>query len=1224
MLEIRLLGGLVVRVQGRAVADLGDARLRSLLAFLAVEGHQGQPYPELASRLWPAASELEGRNNLRGALEELTRILGPAANCLVIDSQQVALPSAGADRYVDTRHLEEAAAWLAEGHDLGRHRDWLWQGLEAYQGPLLAGVELVDLQDWRQAVGERLARQARDLAQALTRAEEAAGRPQAAIAAARRWVELAASEEAGHFQLVRLLAERGEHQAARAQFANAVQALAPDGAIGGVSRRLEGLGRELEETAATDTNGSASAPAPLGERRAAQVLYAWPAAPAGSRQQPEEREALLQQLATALQGRGGYVVPDPGGGLLAYFGYPVAREDGARQAVDAGRELVADPVAAKYALRVGIEAGPILTRPENPYPDVSGSTTRRAVELARQARPGEVVVGEGLRERLGAAFAWESVPQAGLEEGAAEAFRVAGEGRGVSPGHATLGIGGREMVGRETELARLLEHWRAVGEGQGRLVGLTGEAGLGKTRLIQALRETVVEAGGVVREARCQPEAGSQPYLPVAGLVREVLGVAADAPRDFQHQRIHEHVADRPRLPEGAEEALALLLGLRAPDLEADALPPEVQRRRLESVLVGLLEDLAATGPVLLVLEDVHWSDPSTRKLLENVRDRLHTLRVLLLVSTRQSSDLPPGMADNLELAPLSNQAARRIARNTTPAELTPGELWQVVERAGGVPMFVEELVRVVAGEGASEGGVPSTLRDLLLAQLDGLGAARPTAQAGALVGHQVPMRLLARVLPERGGQIEADVDALVAGGILEPCPETGEGCYRFRHALLREAAEGSVTDDQRRLWHARIAEAQLEPDSDLNEGDLAQAAEHLAAGGYPDQAVDRFQQAAEQARLEAALGEAERLFERGLAELARTAAGPSRDSREADLRIGLGTVQMARLGYGAREVDASFHRALELVVPAERSERVFRALWGLWLGASSRSGYEEAQKLAKRMRSLAEDLGDECLRLGAHSALGNTLLWLGELETARQEQYTAHELCADVTPARLIAQFGEDPRATNLAFMSWSEWLLGREAEAHRAMEAAREVAGRGGHPHTWAYVRTFEAMLAFFRQDPAAGLSPAAEVQALAEREGMALWQAAGSALLGWARAGTGDPGGVDQVRRTLACMRQAMEGVGTAFLMLLAWSQLSLGLGDDALATLAEVDDAMASTGDSFLSPEAERLRGEAYWQRGEPEYARRYWQAAQERAQQLGSPVLEARATARLSTRSPNTV
>lgn len=1214
-LEVRCLGGLSVRIRGEPlpVDAFPYDKVRALFAYLAVEPEQGHSRGELAARLWPDSSEVEARRNLRHALHTLRQSLGSAAEYLHADRQLVALRDGEGGLFIDARVLQGAAELgRANSAGPGAAREQLWQGLHAYAGPLLEGVELPGLEHWRREAAGRLLESARSLARLLTEVEEAAGRSEAAVTAARRWVDLAADDESAHYQLVRLLLQRGEREVAWRRFEQAVRTLSPAGGKG-ASERLEGLRRELEEHGAEEEDPTLAAVRSHPERRSAQVLYAWPASAAVA-PQAEECEALFQRLTATLQGYGAHVVPEAAPGLLAYFGYPVAREEAARQAVQAGRALVSLTGGEGGAVQVGIEAGPVLARSDRPYPQATGATTRQAVELARQARPGEVLVGPGLEERVRGFFQLQPADEGPQGAGSEEApFRVEGETGATHRFAARIPPVRDELVGREGELDTLLQHWREAAAGSGRMLTVGGEAGVGKTRLIHALLERVASEGGAVREGRCQPETTARPYYPVADLMRGVLGLGADASQAVQWQALQEYLAGRPGSVEGAEDALSRLLGLRSPDPERDERSADSQRRQLAEVLSAILEEQASEAPVVLVLEDFQWADPSTRELLASVRARLEGLPVLLVVSARRDNELPTGSDMVLHLDPLPPQDTRQLALNIAPEELTPQELARVVQHSGGVPLFIEELARVSAGEASTEGGVPTTLRDLLLARLDRLGPAKRTAQVAALVGHLLDRGLLATVLRREMEGVEEDLSTLAEADILAPCLDSGAGFYRWRHELVREAVAGSVTAEERRFWHGRIGEALLDPDAASIVGlDVAQAAEHLSEGGYAKEAVARFREAGEKALVEGALEEAERLLERGLTELDGLTGGPGRDSREVGLRMGLGKARMARQGYGATGVDATFRRALELVVPAERSERVFVALWGLWLSASSRSGYGEARGLAERMQALAEDLADDRFRLAAHMALGNTLLWQGELDEARRHQLAARHLCPEASPAGLIARFGEDPRATNLAFLSWSEWLQGREAAADEAIEEARRLALRGGHPHTWAYVRTFEAILAFFRRAPAVGLAPAAEVVAVAEREGLSLWQAAGSALLGWARAGSGDPGGVEQIRRSLDLMHRAMEGVGSIFLVWLADSQVGMGLPDDALDTLDAVEESMGRIGDAFLSPEVERLRGEAHWQRQEPEAARQSWQQALDRARYLAIPALEARA------------
>lgn len=544
---------------------------------------------------------------------------------------------------------------------------------------------------------------------------------------------------------------------------------------------------------------------------------------------------------------GGGVAKFMGDGVLAYFGWPTAHEDEVERAVRAGLAIVRAVAGlqgggAPLGCRVGIATGLVVVgdlvgEGASQEEGVVGPAPNLAARLQQLAGPGEVVVAEATRRRLGARFVIDSLGLQALKgvEPASEAFRVLGERPVESRFAAHAGEAVLPIVGRDEELALLLRRWREAQSGEGRAVVVAGEAGIGKSRLVQAFREEILAERPSVHLYQCSPLHSSSPLWPVA---RRLEFAAGFEPGDDAATRWHKLGKIAPMCDNRAP--LAALLGVAA----ECGLPAIVDRAELRrgvfQALVGELRELAAgaRAPVLILVEDTHWLDPSTTEFVQLALEAIAALPVMLVLTSRLEGEPALRQLPHLSrivLSRLDHAAAEAIVEGLAAATVDGSTRAQIRERAEGVPLYLEELTRAVSevGSGSGAEAVPASLEASLLARLDRDPAAKQVAQLAACLGRDFDHRLLAAVAELPAAELGQRLDALVACGIFERRAEPHGTRYRFRHTLLRDAAYESLLRARRREIHGRIG-AVLGgwPEAVATEPEVV--AFHLAASAEP------------------------------------------------------------------------------------------------------------------------------------------------------------------------------------------------------------------------------------------------------------------------------------------------------------------------------------------------------------------------------------------------------
>jgi class 3 adenylate cyclase/predicted ATPase len=954
----------------------------------------------------------------------------------------------------------------------------------------------------------------------------------------------------------------------------------------------------------------------------------------------------------------GHIAQYLGDGLLVYFGYPLAHEDDAQRAVRAGLGIVealgqlsthlGQERGVHLAVRLGIHTGLVVVG------DVGGGarqeqlalgeTPNLAARLQGLAAPNTLVISAATFQLLGGFFACQPLGTP-LLKGLAQplaVYRVLYESMARSRLEAASSTGWTPLVGREQEIGVLLERWAQVKDGLGQVVLLSGEAGIGKSRLVQVLTDQVAaEPRAWLTPCQCSPYHQHTALYPLIDLLERVV-LRFDREESPQ-QKVGKLEGFLVQYGLPLAEAVPLFAALLSLPLGADYAPltvsPEQQKQQTLHALLTILLRIAAQQPVLFVMEDLHWVDPSTLELLSLLVDQGPTARILTLFTCRP--DFSPPWTGRAHLTQLTvNRLPRRqameVIRQVAHGKVLPPEVVeQIVAKTDGVPLFVEELTKMVLESGLLQEqderyaltgplhplAIPATLHDSLMARLDRLAAVKALAQLGATLGREFSYALLRAVAPWEEGIVHQRLHQLVAAEFLYQRGVPPQATYTFKHALIQDVAYQSLLRSTRQQYHQRIAqvlEAQfpetVEPQPEL-------VAQHYTAAGCAEQAVVYWLRAGQQASDRSAHVEAISHVTTGIELLKTLPETPERIQQSLTLHVALGAALQITKGHAAPEVEHAYTRARELCQQVGETPELVPVLYGLWRFYNVRAQVHTARELGETLLRLARHADDPALAVLAHSALGSTWFCLGALPVARQH---LEEAIARDTPDQHRApvfRIGQDPGVGCRIYAARTLWLLGYPdqalARAHDALALAQELS----HPFSLAYAWCCAAMVSQYRRDVPAVHEHAEAAVALATEQGFPFWAAIGTIFRGWALAmqGQGEEG-MAQVRQGIAANR----ATGAALLVpyfctLLAEVSAHLGHIEDGLQALAEAHSLVEQHEERWWEAEVYRLRGVLLLrQPGTPQAEAETWlQRALDVARHQEAKSLELRAVMSLS-------
>jgi class 3 adenylate cyclase/predicted ATPase len=790
--------------------------------------------------------------------------------------------------------------------------------------------------------------------------------------------------------------------------------------------------------------------------------------------------ACLDACTAAVARFDGQVARLLGDGLMAYFGYPYASEHAAESATQAAIHAVLavsrlDVLPGiKLQVRAGIATGLVVVGDllgEGPAREelAVGTAPALAARLTALAPPGGVLIDPTTRRLIRERFELEPLGAQPLKGIATDTpvWRILGERRVETRFEAAQGRFSSEVVDREDETALLLSRWDSAADERGQVVLLRGEAGIGKSRLCTRLCEHVMNMPHTLVRLQCSPFHTNSALYPVVTHLEWAAGLLPEHSVEEKRQLLASLMADTV----SSEDLpfLEMLLSIRPADGGTESSLRETKQRTFE-VLANRLVALSRRKPVLCVIEDIHWVDPTTLELIDLCIERIKSAAILILVTCRPEFEPKWNHLSHvtvLNLNPLGRDHAAELVRQEAGGKTLPAEVLEnILTKTDGVPLFVEELTRTVIESGMLEEhadeyvlvhapspvAIPETLQGSLLARLDHLAPVREVAQIAAAIGREFSYELIAAIQPSRISDLDEALKQLVASGLIHLRGTSAVTTFAFKHALVRDAAYSTLLRSKRNILHARIAEVLCNrfPETAASQPELV--AYHFTAAGLTEAAVRWWFRAGERAVFRSANTEAVAHLSQAR-ELLLTLSEEVRARYELALETALGQATTELRGYAAPETLAVWKRARALLGPTSDPSRKFAVFYGLWAAAYVRGETKIQQQVASEALEEAELLGDTAGLCVANRNLGTTLVMMGELQRGRQHLERARELYDPEQHRPLMYRFGHDIGATALSHLTLVLYHLGHIDQAMAMAARAVRHAEALKHPHTLVY---------------------------------------------------------------------------------------------------------------------------------------------------------------------------
>ena len=945
----------------------------------------------------------------------------------------------------------------------------------------------------------------------------------------------------------------------------------------------------------------------------------------------------------AIERYDGYVARYMGDGVLAYFGYPRAHEDDAERAVRAGLGIVEvmpslnrGDLDVELAVRVGIATGPVVVgdligEGASQESAVVGETPNLAARLQAEADPNTVLIAAMTKTLIGEAFDHEDLGWRNLRgiNRPVQVWRVTGEQASTSRFEARSPDAFTAYVGREAELAMLEHRWMQAKDGEGQVVLLSGEPGIGKSRMVMRLTEAIDGQSHTRMSYQCSPFHANSPLHPVTS---QLQGAARFRATDSPDDKLDKLERLLGRGDEGPASIVALLAGLlsisgtdRYPPL---SLTPQQHKQRTLAALVDRLARIARAEPVLMLFEDLHWVDPTTQEFLDITVAAISALPVLLVATFRPEFQ-PPWLGQPnttmLQLSRLNPREGEAMVRRVRGAQALSDEVVaDIVDKTDGVPLFVEELARTVIDVGPDRAtAVPASLHASLLARLDQLGDAKELAQIGAVIGRDFSYELLSATIDQDEQTLRVRLERLVTSGLVLVRGTAPQSTYRFKHALVQDAAYDSLLRAKKRLLHHAVAQA-LErrfPAAAQSQPELL--AHHRSAAGDIEKAIGHWLDAGRRATQQSANREAVAYLRRGLEALTDLPSSTARDRLELSLQLALFTPLPATTGFASKESMAAYDRVRELCDALDTPEQLYPALLGQWVGRVMRGEPRAGLQLAAQMHDLGEQTHNEIASLLGYRMLGWCELFLGQLADSRIHLRSALELYDPERHAEHRFQMVHDHRVATTSPLAMNLLLSGFPTQAMATSEETIDYARRSGHTNTLAYALVHGGVVpAMMAGDVQRVGSIATELDSLEAQAQLphlfVPWNRIGR---GWSMARSGEP------ERGIALMCEGIEQhadagvvyIAPVYLCLLADVYVETKDLESATVTLRRAMSHVEQTEECFWEAEVHRHMGNAQLARSPDagDLASTHFRAAIGVARSQGAKLLELRAAVSLA-------
>lgn len=912
---------------------------------------------------------------------------------------------------------------------------------------------------------------------------------------------------------------------------------------------------------------------------------------------------------------GGHLARSFGDGLLFYFGFPHAHEDDPARAVRAALSIIADFTNRSFvvgrqerislAVRVAVHTGEVVVgalREGDAWDQVEvfGTTANVAARLQQAASPNTVLIGTLTHDLVRGVFRCRYAGAHRIKglTGAVKSWQVETEIDAESRFDQTRAAVLSPIVGREAEVSQLIELWDRATRGEGRLVQVSGEPGIGKSRLVRALREALDDRRHVTLFYQCSPLHTNTPLYPMIEQVRRASGLRPDdKPRAAlkKLEAMFGLATDRAQIavPYYATFlSIAKSAGYQPVDLSTPG-----QREKALEVFASLPVELSSRMPVLMIIEDAHWIDPTSLELLRRLRGHLPGKRVLVIVTYRPNvlallEDEPHdalvtvGRLDRRDTESLISAVAGNAA---LPRYL----IKRIVDRTDGVPLFVEEVTKAIVEAGHSQDtgvsvapsgslttpSVPTTIHDSLMERLDRLGPAKQVVQVAAVIGRHFDFRTLQHLCAVPGAALHDALRSLEVAGLIRPRGEMAETGYSFKHAMVQEAAYGSILKNERAHLHQRVADQIRQRSKSRDSGELAELAYHCSKAGLIREATASWLEAGKRALLRSANKEAIAHLSEGLTLVSRLPPTTSRHRQEIELQSNLAMAYMALEGWAGPHVERAYQRALELSRAFGTSRQQSVALWGISQVKLVGTDLLRSMEYAREFIGLADAADDMGIKLMAHSASLTSNFFLGHLKTALRH---AEFVLANYDPRRhrrLVEIYQHDPNLVALEYLGHIYWLLGRPQEAAACCRKARSQAEKLGHPFMRAFALILGSSDHLYERDFAAHLDCIQKGVRIAKENGITIYEVFGPL---WATealmARDASRGTVDRLADLIEtllkfdCYLQA-----PLYQILLAGAYNTIGDNAKARLLARSAEALMRRTKERWFAPEVYRIHG-----------------------------------------------
>ena len=914
-----------------------------------------------------------------------------------------------------------------------------------------------------------------------------------------------------------------------------------------------------------------------------------------------------------IERNGGFVAKYMGDGVLAYFGYPKAHEHDAESAVRAGLNIVeavpklATQTGSPLQVRVGIATGLVVVGDligtgAAQEQAVIGETPNLAARLQALAEPGAVVIAASTRHLTGRLFEYRDLGTTALKGFAenVQAWQVLGASA-IESRFEAMRSAMTPLVGRDEEIDLLLRRWEQAKSSDGQVLLISGEPGIGKSRIAQTVLERISAEAHTRLRYFCSPHHQENALYPSITQLERAAGFRREDTSEQRLAKLEAVLSQGTNDLSDAVPLLADLLSIPIGDRYAPLnLTPQKRKEKTLHAQLAQVEGLAARQPVLMVFEDAHWSDPTTRESLDLIVDRVATLRVLMIVTFRP--EFTPAWigrphVTSLTLTRLPVRQRTQMIAQVTGGKALPKEIAdQIVDRTDGVPLFIEELTKSVIESGiVTEVGdhyaaigpvaplaIPTSLHASLLARLDRLAPTREVAQIGAALGRRFSHELISAVAQIPQQQVDDALSQLVSAELIFKRGTPPDAEYTFKHALVQDAAYDTLLRSRRQQLHARIAATLEDAFPEIVAAQPALLARHCAEAGLTEKAIGYWLKAGQQAARRSLNQEAIHHLTNGLEQLKGRPDTVEKAKEELAFQTALGPALLATRGWASPAAIETYLRARALCEQVGDTTQLFTTLWGTWLFRWARGEITVARGLVDELLALAQRERKTVFRLQAHHAAWTTFTYLGEVETALEHAKRGMAIYQPKKHGSLASNFGgHDPGVCAKAHASQPLWLLGYPERAARSSRQSLELAQQLSHVPSVVHALFHGVWLDQFRRDEHAAQNRAEILINMAANQGQLQYVAIGTIFRGWALAAQGETKeGIEAVRQGVAEYRATgAESWAPYYNALLAELLYEAKCNEEALSVLHEAQIAAKKAAEQFFwKAEMMRLEGE----------------------------------------------